>query len=240
MKRAIVMGASSGMGMEISKLLLADGWTLGIAARRSDRLMAFKEQNTDRIEFETIDVTADDAPVRLLYLIERIGGMDLFFYASGMGKQNRNLDADIEIKTVTTNGLGFTRMIDAAFNYMANNGGGHIACISSIAGTKGLGPAPSYSATKAFQSCYIQALEQLAYQRNLPVSFTDIRPGFVDTALLSGAHKYPMLMNVEYASRKIYSAVMHHRHICVIDWRWSILTRLWRFIPNFIWRRFKL
>lgn len=240
MKRAVVIGASSGMGMEISKLLLANGWTLGIAARRTDKLMAFKGQNPDRIEFKTIDVTADDAPIRLLSLIQRIGGMDLFFYASGIGKQNRNLDVDIEIQTVATNGLGFTRMIDAAFNYMVNNGGGHIACISSIAGTKGLGSAPSYSATKAFQNRYIQALEQLANQRNLPISFTDIRPGFVDTDLLSGVHKYPMLMDVEYVSRKIYGAVMRRKHVCIIDWRWSILIRLWHFIPNFIWRRFKL
>lgn len=240
MKRAVVIGASSGMGMEISKLLIADGWTIGIAARRTDKLMAFKELNPDRIEFETIDVTADGAPARLLSLIERMGGMDLFFYASGIGKQNRNLDADMEVKTVVTNGLGFTRMIDTAFNYMADNGGGHIACISSIAGTKGLGPAPSYSATKAFQNCYIQALEQLANQRHLFITFTDIRPGFVDTALLSGTHKYPMLMDVEYASRKIYSAVMRQKHVCIIDWRWSLLTRLWRCIPNFIWRKLKL
>ena len=66
-------------------------------------------------------------------------------------------------------------MVGAAYRYMAGHGGGHIAVISSIAGTKGLGPAPAYSATKALQNIYIQSLEQLANSRRLNIRFTDIR-----------------------------------------------------------------
>ena len=94
------------------------------------------------------------------------------FHASGIGKQNPNVDAEIELRTVNTNGMGFTRMIDAAFGYMVKHGGGHIAAITSVAGTKGLGMAPSYSAAKAFQNTYLQALEQLANMRKLHISFT--------------------------------------------------------------------
>ena len=84
-----------------------------------------------------------------------VPGMDLFFYASGIGKQNRELKEDIELATLQTNGVGFTRMIGEAYRYFASHGGGHIAAITSIAGTKGLGPAPSYSATKAMQNVYL-------------------------------------------------------------------------------------
>ena len=80
-----------------------------------------------------------------------------------------------------TNAVGFTRLVGCAYRYFANNGGGHIACITSIAGTKGLGPAPAYSASKAMQNTYLQALEQLAISKHHNIHFTDIRPGFVDT-----------------------------------------------------------
>ena len=228
------------MGQEVAKLLLAEGCRLGVAARREDRLQAVKQLAPDRVEVATIDVTADDSPQRLRQLIDRLGGMDLFFYASGIGKQNRTLTPDIEINTVNTNGLGFTRMIGEAYRYFAERGEGHIAAISSIAGTKGLGPAPSYSATKAFQNVYLQALEQQANARGLNIRFTDIRPGFVDTDLLAGDFRYPMMLKPEKVARQIVSAIHHKRHVKVIDWKYALLTPLWRLLPNALWRHLKL
>lgn len=235
MKRAIVIGASSGIGMEVARLLLQEGWTLGVAARRVELL-----QTIGAAEVEQMDVTADDATVRLRSLIERIGGMDLFFYASGIGKQNRELREDIELSTMTTNGLGFTRMIGEAYRYFAEQGHGHIAAITSIAGTKGLGPAPSYSATKAMQNVYLQALEQQANARKLDIRFTDIRPGFVDTALLSGDFHYPMMLKPDKVAQEIVRAMNARRHVRVIDWRYRLLTMFWRRIPCFVWRKLKL
>lgn len=234
-KKAIIIGASSGIGREVARLLLQEGWTLGVAARRVELL-----QSLGDVKVAQIDVTAEDAPTRLRSLIDETGGMDLFFYASGIGKQNRELLADIELATMTTNGLGFTRMIGEAYRYFAERGEGHIAVITSIAGTKGLGPAPSYSATKAMQNVYLQALEQLAHSRGLAIRFTDIRPGFVDTALLSGDFHYPMMLNPEKVAQEIVCAIKHRRHIRVIDWRYRLLTALWRRIPRFIWRELKL
>ena len=240
MKRVIIIGASSGMGMEVAKLLLAEGCRLGVAARREDRLQALKQLAPDRVEVQAIDVTAEDATSRLRSLIDRLGGMDLFFYASGIGKQNRTLTPDIELNTVNTNGMGFTRMIGEAYRYFAERGEGHIVAITSIAGTKGLGPAPSYSATKAFQNVYLQSLEQQANARNLKIRFTDIRPGFVDTDLLAGNFSYPMMLKPEKVARQIVSAIHSHRHIKVIDWRYALLTALWRRLPRPLWRHLKL
>ena len=250
-KRAVVIGASSGIGLEVAKQLQREGWTLGVAARRVELL-----QTIGDVVWEQIDVTAEDAPERLHRLIDKLGGMDLFFYASGIGKQNRELSPDIEMSTVTTNGLGFTRMIGEAYRYFAERqaaasllatdsdekgiGWGHIAAITSIAGTKGLGPAPSYSATKAMQNVYLQALEQQARARKLNIRFTDIRPGFVDTALLSGDFRYPMMLKPEKVARDIVHAINRKRHIRVIDWKYRLLTAVWRRIPRFVWRRLRL
>ena len=234
-KRAIVIGASSGIGREVARLLIAEGWTLGVAARRTDLL-----QTLGDVQVEQIDVTSEDATSRLRTLINKVGGMDLFFYASGIGKQNRELVEGIELATMQTNALGFTRMIGEAYRYFAQQGGGHIAAITSIAGTKGLGPAPAYSATKAMQNVYLQALEQQAHARGLKIRFTDIRPGFVDTALLAGDFRYPMMLKPERVANEIVQAINGKRHIRVIDWKYRLLTAVWRRIPRCIWRRMKL
>ena len=220
----------------MAQLLLSEGWKVGVASRRMELL-----QKVGNVEAaEQIDVNDPDAGKRLREMITQMGGMDLFFYAAGVGKQNRDLKEDIELMTTTTNGLGFVRMIGEAFRYFAERGEGHIAAITSIAGTKGLGPAPSYSATKAMQNVYLQALEQQANARGLNIYITDIRPGFVDTALLNGDFHYPMMMKPDVVAQQIVRAINHKKHICVIDWKYRVLTMAWRRIPRFIWRRMKL
>lgn len=240
MKRAIVIGASSGIGFEMSRLLIGKGWTVAVAARRNERLEPLRLLAPERVIPIALDVNQDAAHEQLHELITRLGGIELYIHTAGIGRQNRMLDADIENRTAATNVGGFTRMVGEVFRYMAEHDGGHIAVISSIAGTKGLGPAPAYSATKAFQATYIQSLEQLANSRKLPINFTDIRPGFADTELLSGDNNYPMMMTAEYVARKAVRAIERRKHVAIIDWRYRLLTAGWRCLPNWIWRRLKL
>jgi len=233
MKRAIIMGASSGIGLEVAKILRRDGWQIGVAARRSDLL----QEHFPGAAIEAIDVTAADAPELLLSLIRRVGGVDLYFHSSGIGRQNPTLEPQTELDTVLTNGLGFASLIGTAYRYMAENGGGHIAAVTSVAGTKGLGVAASYSATKAFQNTYLQALEQQANADGLNIVFTDIRPGFVATALLGDSPGYPLLMSADSVAKQCVRAVRRRKHVAVIDGRWRIITAFWKLIPNWIWRR---
>lgn len=236
-KKAIIVGASSGIGLEVARLMAADGWRLGLAARHTAPLQQLAGEFPGRVEWAAIDVTADGAEARLRELIDRMGGMDLYLHVAGVGWQNLSLEPAKELLTVATNSMGFARMVGEAYRYFAGSGGGHIAVVSSIAGTKGLGVAPAYSATKAFDNVYIQALEQQALLRRLPIRFTDIRPGFVRTNLLNDGKSYPMLMDSRRVAADIVRAIAAGRHVCVIDWRWRILTALWRRLPRWLWRR---
>lgn len=236
-KCAVIMGATSGLGYEVARLLLADGWKIGVAGRREDNLKKLQSEFPGQVCIKAIDVKDSNADKALLFLIDELGGMDMYFHSSGIGFQNTQLYADIELNTLETNGIGFTRLVGTAFRYFREKGEGHIAVISSIAGTKGLGIAPAYSATKRFQNIYIDALEQLAGMQKLNIRFTDIRPGFVATSLLNDGKNYPMLMKTDYVAKLIVKDLRHHKRIAVIDWKYSILVFFWRLIPRCIWKR---
>ncbi len=240
MKRILIVGASSGIGREVARQFIAAGWIVGIASRRTEPLEELKAIAPERVYTSQIDVQSEDAPQKLLLLIDEMGGMDSYLHSSGIGKQNKELSPNIEIETLRTNGEGFVRMITAAFNHFREQGkGGHIAAITSVAGTRGGGNAPAYSAVKAFQSRYLDGLAQLSGGEKLGIKITDIRPGFVATPLISDC-KYPMVMEVEYAARKITKAIISKRRKVIIDWRYSLLVFVWRLIPRFVWERMRL
>ena len=239
-RNAIIMGATSGMGRGIALGLLEEGYTIGVCGRRKEVLDEIKAIAPDRVFPKVIDVTKEEAPSLLMQLIEEMGGIDLYFHSSGYGKQNLTLDLSIESQTVLTNSYGFTQMVVTAFNYFKNEKrSGRIAVISSVAGTKGMGAAPSYSATKRFDWTYIEALAQLAHMQKLDIKFTDIRPGFVATDFIAG-DSYPMTMPTDYVVKHIMKAVRKGKRKVIIDWKYRIMCFNWRHIPSFIWERMNI
>lgn len=239
-KKAIVVGATSGIGREIAKRLLAEGYTIGVAGRRTEELERLRALDYDRVFTSVIDVNVDDSINKLHQLIADMGGMNLFVLTSGVGFQSLVLEPEYELKTTATNALGFVRMIDTAYRYFSDNNGGHIAAISSIAGTRGIGVAPAYSATKRFQRTYLDALAQLAHMEKAKIHFTEIRPGFVKTYLLDGTKKYPMLMTPQKVADKIVRAIDRRQRVITIDWRYRILVAVWRMIPQCLWERMRI
>ena len=239
MKRVVIIGATSGIGYESAKIFLQQGYIVGLAGRREENLKPLLEEYPENSYSKQIDITSPEATQQLVELIEEMGGMDIYIHVSGIGYQNITLDQQIEIDTVKTNCLGLTQMATTAYQYLSQNGGGQIAVVSSIAGTKGLGIAPSYSATKRYQSHYLQCLTQLSRMRNDNITFTDIRPGFVDTPLLRKAN-YPMKMRADYVAKKLYKAVLRKKRVAIIDWKYSLLVFFWRLIPTFLWERLKI
>lgn len=133
MNRIVILGATSGIGLEIAKLYIAAGWQVGAAGRRTENLEALRAAAPDRVKIRSIDITAPEAEELLLRLIADLGGCDLLLHCAGIGYNNPQLDAAREIATAETNTVGFTRIMDTAFDYFRKQGGGHLAAISSIA-----------------------------------------------------------------------------------------------------------
>lgn len=255
-RRAIVMGATSGIGQEVARLLAANGYKVGIAGRREERLVQMAQATPGIVAHRQIDVTKENAPTELQKLIEELGGMDLYVHSSGIGWENVALDADKELKTVETNGVGFVRMVSAAYNWFAEQKAdeakqraegdeqkasdkerkARIACITSIARTHGLGAAPAYSATKRMQAHYLECLSQQARMRHLNIGITDIRPGFVATDLIAGSH-FPLQLKAEDVARTIVRAIERGSEVVTIDWRYRLLVAAWQLIPRWLWVR---
>ena len=236
-KKVIIIGATSGLGREVALIYIAQGWKVGIAGRREAELEALRAAYPEQVSAQALDVTQEDAPEKLHALIEQVGGMDVFLLSSGIGKQNYTLETGLELATAATNVEGFIRMTNAAYHYFEKQGHGHLAVISSIAGTRGLGAAAAYSATKGFQNIYMDALDQLARMQKLNIRFTDIRPGFVATPLLTSSKKYPMLMDAPIVALDIVSAIEKKKRVAIIDWKFRLLVGFWRLIPKWIWLR---
>lgn len=239
-KTAIIVGATSGIGLEVARVLASKGWTLGLAGRREERLVEIAKELPQVKCFRKIDITQPDATSILQGMIDELGDINLYFHSSGIGYQNPDLEEDKEMRTTETNVVGFTRMVTFMFHYFAEHSelNGHIAAISSIAGTMGLGAAPAYSSTKRYQSQYLECLQQLANMKKYNIHFTDIRPGFVTTDLLTDS--YPMQLQATQVAKEIVYAIEHKKSVRIIDWKYRILVALWRLIPRCIWVKLKV
>lgn len=241
MKKVVIMGASSGIGYAVAEALASRGVKVGLAARRTATLEALKAKYPDNVEYMSIDITSPEAKDRLLGLVAKLGGMDIYFHVAGIGYENLRLDPEREVEIINTNATSFARMICTAYRYFRiNDKKGQIAALTSVAGTKGIGRLSAYSSSKKFDSWYLDALEQLSNEEGAGISFTDIRPGWVRTPLISNDREYPLEMTLEEVLPLILKAIVRKKRVAVIDWRWNMVVGLWRCIPNAIWTKLSI
>ena len=185
--------------------------------------------------FAVADVTRPAETVAALeHLAQELGGMDLCVVCAGTGDLNPSLDFALEETAILTNVLGWTAAADWAYNRFERQGGGHLVVVSSVGGLRGGGAAPAYNASKAYQINYAEGLRQRAAKSRLPLYITDVRPGFVDTAMAKGDGLF-WVMPVEKAVRQIVRAVRRRRRVAVVTRRWRIAAWLLRHMPDGIY-----
>ena len=235
--RAIVLGASSGIGRELARQLAAQGYALGIAARRTERLQELAAELPRKTVLQTMDASRpEEAVTGLKRLIDDLGGLDLFIYCSGTGYINRELDLSREMSTIEVNVSGFVALTNGAMKHFREQGCGHLVGISSIAALRGGADAPAYGASKAFMSNYLEALRQWCVRERLPVSVTDIRPGFVDTNMAQGERLF-WVAAPEKAARQIIDAIKKKRRRAYITRRWRLIAWILKFAPDAVYER---
>ena len=231
MKKAIIIGATSGIGKSLCELLIQQGYVVGITGRRIDLLQSIQLQHPATVYCQPMDVQDLSTLVaKCDQLVSQLGGMDLLVISSGVGEINKELDFEVENNTIRTNVQGFTAVADWGMNYFKKQGVGHLVNFSSIAGLPGNGDAPAYFASKAFQINYQEGLRLNAYKSGLTIYVTDVRPGFVDTAMALGDGLF-WVAPVEKAAKQIFTAIQRKKKVVYISKRWVSIGYALKVIP---------
>ena len=236
-RNAIVVGASSGIGSALACLLASEGYRVGLAARRLDLLQDVANAIGDTAVVKAIDVSKpEEAMQRLRDLIDAMTDVELFVISAGTGFENPTLDWEPEHETIAVNVTGFAAIANVAVSHLQRRGSGSLVAISSIAALRGSSGAPAYFASKAFMSSYLQGLRYRFAKLRLPVVVTDVRPGFVDTAMAKASRKFWVATPGE-AARQIVAAVKKRKKTVYVTRRWRLIAWIVRATPDRIAER---
>ena len=237
MKKAIIIGATSGIGKELAKVLANNNYKVGITGRRAKLLNELKDENPNSYFVKPFDITETKIAIeKLEELTAELGGLDLLILCSGTGDINDNLNFNIEQRTINTNVLGFTCIADWTFNYFEKQKYGHLVGISSVGGLRGSKQAPAYNATKAYQINYLEGLRQKSTKLKESIFVTDIRPGLVDTEMAKGEGLF-WVMPVEKTVKQIHNAIINKRKVAYVTKRWRLISTIFKHIPKPIYDR---
>ena len=229
-ERAIVVGASSGIGEAIARELAEAGVTLGLTARREERLEAIATDLPTEANVARMDVTeTETARETFEDLAAAMGPVDLVVLNAGIGRQNRELAWKPERDTIDVNVRGFVALATAAVEHFEETGGGHLVGISSVAAHLGNGAVPAYHASKAYVSNYLEGLRYRQRGRSPTIHVTTVEPGYVDTDLSMGSF---WECSVETAASQIVRAIERRRKHVYVTRRWRLVAWALELLPE--------
>lgn len=235
--KVLIIGASSGIGKALAEYYTPIAGTIVAGGRRLDRLTDLANTSPGKIVPSRIDIRDCAATTTAL---ERIfaehGPFDVAIVCAGTGELNPDLAFDIEEPTLRTNVIGWTCCMDTLWRLFAAQGYGHIAAVSSAGGFRGEPMAPAYSASKAYQMNYLEAMRKKAAKTRLPLFITDIRPGLTDTAMAKGEGLF-WVMPPDKVARQIAKAIKHRCGAKAVTKRWRLLSSVIRHLPDWLYDR---
>ena len=233
----IIIGATSGIGNGLLKEYAKPENKVGIVGRRKKILEKIEASHTPNVFSFAADITQTGQTDRAIaYLQSKLTTIDLVIVCSGTGEFNPLLDFTLELPTLQTNIVGWTYLIDCFYNILFQQGFGHLVAITSIGGPRGEAQAPAYSASKAYQINYMEALRKKAYKECRAINITDIRPGLVDTRMAKGENLF-WVMPVDKVVTQIANAIKRKRGKAYVNNRWHILAIINKNLPYFLYKK---
>ncbi|KMY56155.1 oxidoreductase [Bacillus sp. FJAT-27231] len=227
MKKAVVVGASSGIGEQLARLLSNEGYIVGLVARRKEKLLALQKQLPHESYIKCIDIAHWNAKDLLKEFIEEMEGIDLMVVSAGVGHLNPDLILSLEKETVDVNVSGFIAITNIAYNHFLSKDSGHIVGISSIGALMANPAAPSYNASKTFISNYLVSLRKKFKLQKNNIFVTDVKCGFIDTEMAKGNRdKMFWMAPPEKAALQIYEGIKKKKKTVYVTKRWRSIAWL--------------
>jgi NAD(P)-dependent dehydrogenase (short-subunit alcohol dehydrogenase family) len=246
-RRAIVVGASSGIGAALVRQLASEGYSVAALARRKaevDELArsagATAEALGGRVLAQVHDVRdVGEVPALLERLVRELGGLDLFIYAAGVMPSVRadQYDTPTDLDLLAINFGGCAAWCNEVAKLMGTQRAGTIIGVSSIAGVRGRKGNPMYGSSKAAMTHYLEALRNRLSERRVHVC--TILPGYVDTVMTQGLKTF-WLIGADDAARTILGAARRKVNERFVPWRWTLVALALRLIPSFLFRRLNI
>lgn len=238
MRAVFITGGTTGIGMEMAKLYLSQGWKVGVCGRDRKKFDENFIAHRDNITFYALDVSDRKELQAGIHDFSKSIGLDLLIANAGIGYKFKTKIPDFEYsyKMVHVNLLGVMYAFEAALDVMIPRGKGQLVVVSSIAGFNGLPGVSAYSATKAAVQKYAESLNLDLRQFNIAV--TTICPGFVETPLTAGNHHpMPFLVKAPKAATLMVRAIEKKKMIYMFPFFFASMVRFIGMLPR-PWYRF--
>lgn len=240
-QRAIVVGASSGIGEAIARRLASEGCLVAMVARRLNELERIANDiaatGAKRPLVYKHDVCAAECvPALFQQITAELGGLDLLIYSAGVMPilAEHEYSLQKELATVDVNVRGAVAWLNTAAERFERAESGTLVGISSVAGDRGRRHFPAYSASKAFLDTYLEGLRNRLARYGVRV--VTIKPGPVDTPLVQGMKNLPFLISAERAAELTLKGA-RKREVVYVPWIWRPIMAIVRAIPSPIFKR---
>ena len=247
-RRAIVVGASSGMGAALVRQLAGEGYRVAAIARRGEALEELRQacaEDAARTGGEVLVRAHDvanygEVPELLEELVRELGGLDLFVFAAGVMPrvEPEEFDTAKDLSMIEVNLGGLVAWANPVAHLFRTQRSGTIVGVSSVAGDRGRRGAPVYGTTKAAMNTYLESLRNRLGESGVHVC--TIKPGFVDTAMTSGMDGLFWLISPERAAELILKAARSRANVRYVPRQWFVLMTVIRCIPSFLFRKLSI
>ena len=244
--RALIIGASSGMGAALAKKLAGEGYDLALVARRGELLSSACDEinrNIDngRARYYVHDVSNYGAvPDLLRRIVSDLGGLDLVIYAAGVNfaPQVDEYNTKNDRQMLEINLIGAFAWLNPIAAMFQSAKAGQIVGISSVAGERGRVANPGYNASKAGLTSYLESLRNRLTRHG--VNVLTVKAGFVQTDMLKAAQKVMFPITAEEAVDDIWKAIRARKQEIYTPWFWCWIMFVIRNIPSIFFRRMSI
>lgn len=235
--KIIIIGATSGIGKSLAAHYSQAGHDIGITGRRTEMLTDVEKDFPNTTIYSRFMDVAKVEKSRLVMdeLINEMGGCDLIIINAGVGFVKANYKQ--ELQTLDVNARGFMSLANWSYEYFKKQGKGHLVGVSSLAGLRSSLYAPEYHATKAFMSSYLEGLRYRSAKWHKEIVVTDIRPGFVETAMTEQNDKMFWVAKPKKAAKQIATAIKKKKKVAYITKRYVIIAFLLKVLPDWVYTR---
>jgi short-subunit dehydrogenase len=244
--RALIVGASSGMGAALAKKLVREGYDLALIARREELLSSACEEinqnvNKGRARYYVHDVSDYGVvPDLLRRIVSDMGGLDLVIYAAGVNfaPQVDEYNTKNDRQMLEINLIGAFAWLNPIAAMFQSAKAGQIVGISSVAGERGRVANPGYNASKAGLTSYLESLRNRLTRHG--VNVITVKAGFVQTDMLKAAQKVMFPITVKKAADDIWKSIRARKQEIYTPWFWRWIMFVIRNIPSILFRRMSI